>query len=72
MPPDAIPRLNAALEGRYVIEREVGEGGMATVYLAQDLRDERRVEPGKLQRPPRLMLVTDLVGELRALDDGGR
>ncbi len=28
---DAIARLNAALEGRYTIERELGEGGMATV-----------------------------------------
>ncbi len=32
---DAITRLNAALEGRYAIERELGEGGMATVYLAR-------------------------------------
>jgi serine/threonine-protein kinase len=35
--------LNAALEGRYSIERELGRGGMATVYLAQDLRHNRRV-----------------------------
>ena len=34
---DAIARLNAALEGRYVIERELGEGGMATVYLVEFL-----------------------------------
>ncbi len=40
---DPITRLNAALEGRYSIEREIGEGGMATVYLAEDLRHERRV-----------------------------
>ena len=40
---DPIVRLNAALEGRYAIERELGEGGMATVYLADDLKHERKV-----------------------------
>ena len=40
---DVASRLNAALEGRYGIERELGEGGMATVYLADDLRHERKV-----------------------------
>ena len=40
---DTITRLNAALADRYEIERELGEGGMATVYLARDLRHERKV-----------------------------
>ena len=40
---DPVARLNAALDGRYEIERELGEGGMATVYLADDLKHERKV-----------------------------
>ena len=36
-------RLSAALAGRYRIEREIGAGGMATVYLAQDLKHDRQV-----------------------------
>jgi serine/threonine-protein kinase len=40
---EPVARLNAALEGRYAIERELGEGGMATVYLADDLKHQRKV-----------------------------
>ena len=36
-------RLTAALADRYRIERELGAGGMATVYLAQDLKHDRKV-----------------------------
>jgi eukaryotic-like serine/threonine-protein kinase len=36
-------RLTAALADRYRIERELGAGGMATVYLAHDLRHDRQV-----------------------------
>jgi serine/threonine-protein kinase len=40
---DAMSRLNEALAGRYTLESEVGEGGMATVYLARDLKHNRNV-----------------------------
>jgi serine/threonine-protein kinase len=36
-------RLTSALGGRYRIERELGAGGMATVYLARDLKHDRDV-----------------------------
>ncbi len=36
-------RLNDALAGRYVIMRQLGAGGMATVYLAQDIKHDREV-----------------------------
>jgi serine/threonine-protein kinase len=40
---ESVARLSTALADRYAIERELGAGGMATVYLAQDLKHDRRV-----------------------------
>ena len=52
--------LNGELAGRYAVERELGRGGMATVYLADDLKHHRKVaikflrpEVGKLLGPDR-------------------
>ena len=40
---DVVTRLTTALSDRYRIERELGAGGMATVYLAHDLKHDRKV-----------------------------
>jgi eukaryotic-like serine/threonine-protein kinase len=41
--PELLSRLQSALADRYRLDREIGAGGMATVYLAQDLRHSRAV-----------------------------
>ena len=47
---DAMNRLNSALSDHYAIEREIGAGGMASVYLAEDLKNHRKVAV-KVLRP---------------------
>ena len=47
---DALNRLTAALADRYEIQEELGAGGMATVYLAEDLKHHRKVAV-KVLRP---------------------
>ncbi len=48
--PEITSRLSTALADRYKIERHLGEGGMATVYLAHDLKHHRKVAV-KVLRP---------------------
>jgi serine/threonine-protein kinase len=47
--PDLLDALRGALDRRYTVQREIGRGGMAVVYLAQDLRHERTVALKVLQ-----------------------
>ena len=40
---EVFDRLKVALADRYTIDHEIGRGGMATVYLAEDLKHHRQV-----------------------------
>jgi serine/threonine protein kinase/tetratricopeptide (TPR) repeat protein len=59
-PLDPIEILRAALRGHYDLEREIGQGAFATVYLARDLKHERKVAIKVLHADP-----TSDTGELR-------
>jgi serine/threonine protein kinase len=59
-PLDPIAPLREALRGHYEIEREIGQGAFATVYLARDLKHERKVAIKVLNADP-----TSETGELR-------
>ena len=59
---DAITQLKESLADRYEVEREIGAGGMATVYLARDLKHDRLVAL-KLLRPE----LTSMLGADRFL-----
>ena len=41
--PDLLERLKSAVADRYAIEREVGRGGMAVVFLAEDLKHQPNI-----------------------------
>ncbi len=56
---DTIDRLSAAVGDRYRIERELGSGGMATVYLAEDVKHHRRVAIKVLHPELSAMLGTE-------------
>ena len=43
MAEDVLAHLKTALSDRYTIDHEIGRGGMATVYLAEDLKHHRKV-----------------------------
>jgi serine/threonine protein kinase len=62
---DILDRLKAALADRYLIEREIGSGGMATVYLAQDLKHERQVAV-KVLRPELAAALAQSVSSARS------
>ena len=64
-------RLKAALSDRYAIEREIGSGGMATVYLAEDLKLHRKVavkvlrpELGAALGPERFLREIEIAAQL--------
>jgi len=69
---ETLERLKAALADRYTLERELGRGGMATVYRAQDLQHERSVALKVLHPqlaatlgPERFLLEIRLTAKLR-------
>src|SRR5947208_3985986 len=67
---DPLARVQAALAGRYTIERELGRGGMATVYLAQDRKHHRPVAIKVLK--PELAAALGPERFLREIDTAAR
>src|SRR5438067_8709151 len=67
---DPLARLQAALADRYTIERELGRGGMATVYLAQDRKHHRQVAIKVLK--PELAAALGPERFLREIDSAAR
>src|SRR5256885_4795696 len=67
---DPLARVQAALAGRYTIERELGRGGMAAVYLAQDRKHHRPVAIKVLK--PELAAALGPERFLREIDTAAR
>ena len=66
---DLLDRLRSALGDRYDLERQVGEGGMATVYRAKDLKHERTVAIKVLRQELSVSLGADrFLREIRVAD----
>ena len=67
MPPEHAQQLRDALADRYLITGEIGQGGMAELYLATDLKHQRQVAIKVLQRELSSMLGADrFTREIRA------
>ncbi len=62
-----LDRLKVALSDRYTIERELGSGGMATVYLAHDLKHERQVALKVMAHSGREIFYIDGQGQMVAV-----
>jgi serine/threonine-protein kinase len=56
---EVVSRLNSALEGRYAVKEEIGQGGMAVVYLAEDLKHRRKVALKILRSEPAAIIGSD-------------
>jgi len=56
---EMIARLNAGLEGSYRLEREIGVGGMASVYLGEDVKHRRKVAIKVLRPELAATIATD-------------
>ena len=69
--PELRDRLTESLADRYVLEREIGAGGMATVYLARDMKHGRRVALKVLDPDLAAVMGVErfLIEFLRAKDD---
>ncbi len=54
---DVLAQLTSALFDRYRVEREIGRGGMATVYLARDLKHDRQTTDARPSNCTSLIMI---------------